>query len=67
MRDPERIPRICRKLEQIWLLVPDWRAGQLWENVFGCARQSGGCIFHIEDDETEEKLNAMLKRLTENL
>jgi hypothetical protein len=54
-------------MEQIWLLVPDWRAGQLWENVFGCGRQSGGCIFHIEDDETEEKLNAMLKRLTENL
>ena len=34
MRDPERIDKFCKELAQIWKEnCPDWRFGQLIENV----------------------------------
>lgn len=49
MRDPERIPRILSLIAEGWKKVPDWRAGQLIENL---KRYSGKeDLFYIEDDE----------------
>ena len=56
MRDPKRIPTILKGLQRLWEKYPDQRLGQLLENyVFGC-----GCIFHQEDDVTEEKIKGEL-------
>jgi len=61
MRDPQRISRICKKLEQFWIKVPDQRFGQVCENyIFGHHLETNGCIFHIEDDKTEDILDAYL-------
>ena len=56
MRDPKRIKRICRLLEQKWLEEPDMRLGQfLSVHVFGYKRD----IFFQEDDDTELLLKSM--------
>lgn len=50
MRNPERIDVFCQELARIWKTnVPDWRFGQLIENVLGqeCHRD----IFFPEEDE----------------
>ena len=62
MRDPQRIPRICKKIEQLWSQVPEQRLGQFLENyVFGHHLITGNCIFHIEDTNTEKVLDELLK------
>lgn len=47
MRDPKRIDRFCRRLAELWHLVPDWRFGQLISNVLGTYPRD---IFFPEDD-----------------
>ena len=55
MRDPRRIERIVSKLELYWKEVPDWRFGQLIENL---KRYSGHYdLFYIEDDKFEQILD----------
>jgi|WetSurMetagenome_2_1015567.scaffolds.fasta_scaffold09230_9 hypothetical protein len=63
MRDPERIERVCRKLYLIWGDYPDMRFGQFLENyIFGHhISHPDGCIFHIEDDIVEKKLDEMIR------
>lgn len=56
MRNPERIGRICRKLEELWNKYPDQRFGQLIEN-FVCYPE---VLFFQEDDRTESNLDATL-------
>lgn len=59
MRDPARISQILTGLGAVWSDHPDWRFGQLVENVLlpdGDSEWDDGgnfhCIFHIEDSET---------------
>lgn len=53
MRDPQRISQILSGLGAIWQANPDWRFGQLVENVFRMEEDyDHGCIFNIEDDKT---------------
>ena len=48
MRDPKRIPEILKLLQECWENVPDWRFGQLIENL---KRYIGSTdLFYIEDD-----------------
>ncbi len=60
MRDPERIKRICEKLEKLWLQHSDMRLGQLLENFVFTHGYRGDvtslALFYQEDDETEKKL-----------
>ena len=49
MRDIARIPRTLEILEHYWLRVPDWRLGQLIENVKLFSGKED--LFFIEDDE----------------
>lgn len=54
MRDPNRIPEILAILQQGWEKVPDWRLGQLIENL---KRYIGvDDLFYIEDDKMIEKI-----------
>lgn len=54
MRDPNRIPRILDLLEKAWKEVPDWRLGQLVENI---ARDIGwNDAYYMEDDDLEKEL-----------
>ena len=54
MRGPERIPRVLDLLEKAWNVVPDWRLGQLIENI---ARDMGwNDAYYMEDDDLEKEL-----------
>ena len=55
MRDPERINPFLEKLGKIWKEnCPDWRFGQLIENVFG---ESKYVIFYMEEDRMLTEFN----------
>ena len=55
MRDIRRIERIIDKLRLYWMEVPDWRFGQLIENL---KRYSGKYdLFYVEDDQFEQILD----------
>jgi hypothetical protein len=63
MRDPARIPRICKLLEDWWESNPDARLGQLIEclaRVYVNPECGHGCIFNIEDTRWEELLKINL-------
>ena len=52
MRDLNRIPEVLVMLQQGWEKVPDWRLGQLIENL---KRYIGvDDLFYIEDDKMIE-------------
>lgn len=54
MRNPNRIPEIMKLLQWGWQKVPDWRFGQLIENL---KRYVGvDDLFYIEDDKMIEKI-----------
>ncbi len=55
MRDPKRIKRICKLLEENWLKTPDQRLGQFIINYL-FPRKPAPHIFYQEDDVTELKL-----------
>lgn len=51
MRDPSRIFRFCNELADIWASeCPDWRFGQLIENVFSAQKTTGYDPFYFEED-----------------
>lgn len=50
MRDRNRIPRICKKLENVWMTHPDMRLGQLMVCILGTDP------FYMEDNVAEEKI-----------
>ena len=54
MRNPNRISEVLMMLQQGWEKVPDWRLGQLIENL----KRAIGVddLFYIEDDELVEKI-----------
>ena len=54
MRDPNRIPRVLNLLGKVWAEVPDWRLGQLIENI---ARDMGwNDAYYMEDDVLQKEL-----------
>lgn len=68
MRDPKRIKRILRLVEELWNLFPDERFFQLLYNYtrLGTRTENPGTIkdpFHYEDDIIEKELELMLNRL----
>lgn len=64
MRDEDRIPKIMAFLEEGWKKVPDWRFGQLIENL---KRYIGvQDLFYIEDDKLEEYIKNYFDLETKN-
>ena len=52
MRDPKRISQVMNLIQRGWEMVPDWRLGQLIENL---SRYIGvDDLFYIEDDKMME-------------
>lgn len=60
MRSPTRIPRFMSSVGNLWMsYYPDWRFGQLMENIVSAYyNKYGRDIFYVEDEE-------MLKFITE--
>jgi uncharacterized protein YihD (DUF1040 family) len=49
MRDPDRIPEFLKVVQSQWEKVPDWRFGQLLENLKRFIGMQD--IFYMEDDD----------------
>ena len=58
MRDPNRIDPFLERLGKVWKQVPDWRFGQLIENVFDSI---DGMTFFMEDEEILKYFEKILK------
>ena len=56
LRDPKRIDRILKLIEERWKRSSDLRFFQLLESIFGCQLKRNQCFFAQEDDVTEERL-----------
>lgn len=52
MRNMGRIPRMMKIIESYWIKVPDWRFGQLIENIKIFSEKPD--LFYVEDDEMIE-------------
>ena len=52
MRNMGRIPRMMEIIESYWIKVPDWRFGQLIENIKIFSEKPD--LFYVEDDEMIE-------------
>lgn len=50
MRDPNRIDKFLTKFGEYWKQVPDWRFGQVVENVMR-ATSGTSQTFFIEDED----------------
>jgi hypothetical protein len=59
MRDPQRIPRILAKIEELWTRHPDMRLGQLVSNAARLGGWNQNDVFYVEDDKTEKGLDAL--------
>ena len=53
MRDPKRIKRILKMIEEVWVEMPDLRLGQLLHWVVGDPECD---MFNVEDDLVEQNL-----------
>lgn len=62
MRDPNRIDRMTSKLRRLWHLKPDWRLGQMVDNMKGVAGPQcfTTTVFSVEDDRMEQAIDAAL-------
>lgn len=68
MKDPKRIDRIITLLKKAWKKHPNkyCRFGQFLENeIFRHPLNSDGCIFYVEDEDIERRLNEILKKPVE--
>lgn len=52
MRDISRIPRMIERLERLWIGLPDWRFGQLIENIKSFSEKED--LYYMEDNEFEK-------------
>ena len=59
MRDPKRIPEFLAVIQECWENVPDWRFGQLIENL---KRYIGYTdLFYLEDDKLVQHIKEFFK------
>ena len=65
MRNPNRIEPICERLKEAWSIVPDWRLGQLFENMRRILAHNGQDIFFIEDEALIGFIETYLEGLTD--
>lgn len=59
MRDPKRIEPMLELIRQIWTAYPDFRLGQLIDNVSYAYRSYGmDSVFNVEDGDMLRALEA---------
>ena len=56
MRDPNRIPKILLRLQKLWENHPDYRLGQLIENVFPNTSMTKISAYYVEDEQFMREL-----------
>ncbi len=66
MRDPNRIPKVLKAIEQYWEKHPDLRLGQLLSNANSTHRARQGLphsddVFYLEDDDLLPVLNEQIQ------
>ena len=54
LRDPKRIPKLLKVIEELWSNMPDMRLLQLLINVSSKSSESG--LFYMEDEMLLSKL-----------
>lgn len=64
MRDRMRIPMVLQLIERYWLQVPDWRFGQLIENIKTFVGVED--LFFMEDDELMQIFEDFFDTYTKN-
>lgn len=64
MRDIRRIRKFCNRLASAWELLPDWRFGQLIENIFGNMKSENKDPFFPEDDEMIKYIEEFIQKYT---
>lgn len=64
MRDPKRIHKFCNRLAAAWMLLPDWRFGQLMTNLFRQMQSECKDPFFPEDDSMIEYIETYVEKLT---
>lgn len=62
MRDPNRIEPLLKAMKELWILVPDWRLGQLVSNLARATNVNDP--FFVEDDKMMEAISLMKAALT---
>lgn len=60
MRNPERIPKIIKELEEFWKQNPDWRLGQVISNL-SYELMANNDPFYMEDNNLLELLKTYNK------
>lgn len=60
MRNPERIPKIIKELEEFWKQNPDWRLGQVISNL-SYELIANNDPFYMEDSNLLELLKTYNK------
>lgn len=60
-RKPERIPLVLQKVEEIWREHPDWRLGQLIENISMWADPAQVSAWDLEDNVLVAQIKRHLK------
>lgn len=61
MRDVKRIYQIVNLLEDVWLLNPDLRFGQIVELMFKALKEENVDPFYVEDEKFAEILKVLLE------
>jgi uncharacterized protein YihD (DUF1040 family) len=64
VRDPNRIPKVLKAIQEIWEKHPDWRLTQLIINVVETKRPVGGAamdLWNVEDDDLLKLIGEMEK------
>lgn len=56
MRNPERIPKILKELEELWMRYPDLRLAQLILNAFSIHNGVDDTVYYMEDEEFIDQL-----------
>ena len=57
MRDENRIDEMCEELKQLWHRLPDWRLGQLIENLARAINPYCKDAFYVEDEDMLRSIN----------
>ena len=56
MRDPKRIKKVLKRIEEFWNKVPDWRLGQLIVNL-----NDNNDPYYVEEDMLLRQLDHLEK------
>lgn len=64
MRNPNRIKPFCDRIAELWEQnVPDWRFGQLCDNIFRDIAMTGRDHFFFEDEVMLDVIEQYFKKI----